>query len=62
MLIPRRANGSSTPYSAPGRSRMYTSSECGRGRTAGNALRPMTRKRVVLSLRSSIGPAIFFSA
>src|SRR5690348_6787721 len=61
MLMPCRASGSSTWNSAPGWSRTNTSSEVRSLPDGGNSARPSTRKRVVLSMRSSIGPATICS-
>ena len=60
MLIWWRANGLSTLYSAPGLSLTVTSSEVRSLPEGGNSLRPMTRKRVVLSARSSMPTATVF--
>ena len=62
MLMPWRANGLSTSNSAPGLSWMKTSTEVRSWPEGGKMLRPITRKRVVLSLSSWIGlMTTFFS-
>src|SRR6185312_4850061 len=61
MLTPCRASGSSTRYNAPGWSRTNTSKDVRSLPDGGNSARPITRKRVVLSARSSIGPATTFN-
>ena len=55
MLMPWRANGLSTSNNAPGLSWMKTSTEVRSWPDGGKMLRPMTRKRVVLSASSWMG-------